>query len=53
MSNEPADPAEPAAPRVAFGVSDGGASATAEPGFAGWVAHRAAGRDWFDGADPA
>ena len=28
---------------------------TAEPGFAGWVAHWAAGRDWFDrpGAAPA
>ncbi|MFF4838155.1 SMI1/KNR4 family protein [Streptomyces sp. NPDC001315] len=36
---------------VPFGAEFG--YTTAEPGFAGWVAHWAAGKDWFDGADTA
>lgn len=64
MNNDHADPGALDVLRAAFGfdrghiwhVTDVGAMpfgarfghTTAEPGFAGWVQHWAAGREWFD-----
>ncbi|MFE9592032.1 hypothetical protein ACFYOP_08110 [Streptomyces sp. NPDC006294] len=48
MDTDHATPAQIAALRAAFGAAFG--HTTAESGFAGWVAHWAAAKDWWDAA---